>query len=433
MVVGIEREAVPPATAERAPGRFFPNARTVAESHMRNAQALPPVWLMGLTNATFGAFAGFAVVSMPQMLAAQGVPGGRIAATTAAVLSPGFWVFLLAPVLDVRWSRRAYALVFALIGAGCLGWAVAHRANLALVEGAMLVGYIAVSLVQAAVGGWVGSLIPKEDDARLGAWFTVANLGAGGTMMLLGGELMRALPPRAAGCALAGVLLLPSLIYLRLPAPAPERRPLTQSFRRLFGELWLVLRRKEVLLALLLFSLPSASFTLTNVLGGIGADFHASERAVSLLAGAGSAAAGVCGSLLLPLLARRFPLRPLYLGIGVAGALFTLGLLLLPRTPAAFAVAIAGENAFQALAFAAAFAITFAVIGPGNRLAATILSLLIAATNLPIVYMGFLDGRGYTLGGLRGALWTDAGVSLAVCAVLGGLLRARAVRSGLRV
>ncbi len=191
-----------------------------------------------------------------------------------------------------------------------------------------------------------------------------------------------------------------------------------------------MLRRREVLLALLLFSLPSASFTLTNVLGGIGADFGASEREVSLLAGVGSVAAGVCGSLLLPLLARRFPPRPLYLGIGVAGALFTL-VLLLPRTPAAFAVAITGENAFQALAFAAAFAISFAVIGPGNPLTVPIFSLLVAATNLPIVYMGFMDGRGYTLGGVRGALCTDAGVSLAVYLLPAGLLRARAVRSGL--
>lgn len=390
---------------------------------MDRGRRLPPVWLMGLTNMTFGAYAGFAVVPMPQMLAAQGVPGGRIAAIVAVVLSPGFWIFLPSPVLDVRWSRRTYALVFTGIAAGCLGWAVADRRNLQAVEIAMFAGYVAVSLVQAAVGGWVGSLVPRSEDARLGAWFTVANLGSGGLMMLVGGEVVRALPPAAAGCTLAGALLLPSLVYLRLPAPAPERLPLGESFRRLFAELRLVLRQRSVLLALLLFGLPSASFTLTNVLGGIGADFHASERAVSLLAGAGSAAAGVGGSLLLPSLARRFPLRPLYLGVGVAGALFTLSLSLLPRTPAAFAVAITGENAFQALAFAAGNAINFAVIGPGNPLAATIFSLLVAATNLPIIYMGFVDGRAYTRGGFRGSLLTDAGVSIAVCLLLGVVLR----------
>ena len=402
---------------------------------MSSPPKLPPIWLMGLTNATFGAYAGFAVVPMPQMLAAQGVPGGRIAAIVAAVLSPGFWIFLLAPVLDVRWSRRSYALTFACLAAVCLGTAVGTRANLASVEVFMFTGYIAVSLVQAAVGGWVGALVPKSEDARLGAWFSVANLGSGGLMMLGGGALGRALPPPAAGVVLAGVLMLPSWIYLRLPAPAPARTPLAASFRKLFAELWIVLRQREVLLALLLFSLPSASFTLTNVLGGIGADFHASERAVSLLAGAGSAAAGVCGSLLLPVLAKRVPLRPLYLGIGIAGAFFTLSLLLLPRTPFTFAVAITGENAFQALAFAAAFAISFAVIGPGNPLAATIFSLLVAATNLPIIYMGFVDGHAYTAGSLRGSLLADAGISIMVClflAVLLGLLRRPQLRRSRR-
>ncbi len=400
----------------------YRSRRTMAKSRMGQSRALPPVWLMGLTNATFGAFAGFAVVPLPQMLAAQGIPGGRIAAIVAAVLSPGFWIFLLAPVLDVRWSRRGYALVFAAVAAGCLGGAVAGRANLSMVEALMFAGYVAVSLVQVAVGGWVGALAPKSEDARLGAWFSIANLGSGGLMMLVGGALVRALPPRVAGFVLACLLMLPSLVYLRLPAPAPARAPLGESFRKLFAELRIVLRQREVLLALLLFSLPSASFTLTNVLGGIGADFHASERAVSLLAGAGSAAAGVCGSLLLPVLARKVPLRPLYLGIGIAGALFTLSLLILPRTPLAFAVAITGENAFQALAFAAAFAISFAAIGPGNPLAATIFALLVAATNLPIIYMGFVDGRAYTAGGLRGSLLADAGISIAVCLLLAVLL-----------
>ena len=66
----------------------------------------------------------------------------------------------------------------------------------------------------------------------------------------------------------------------------------------------------------------------------------------------------------------------------------------LPRQPFAFAVAITGENLFQALAFATANAITFEVIGPDNPFAATLFTVLLAASNLPITYMQFLDGRG---------------------------------------
>ena len=144
---------------------------------------------------------------------------------------------------------------------------------------------------------------------------------------------------------------------------------------------------------------------------------------VSLFAGVGSAIAGVVGSLLVAPLAKRYPLRPLYLGIGIVGALFTLVLLLLPRQPWTFALAITGENLFQALAFAAANGITFETIGPANPLASTTFTVLIAASNLSITYMSFLDGWGYTRGGIRGGFATDAAVSLAICALLLLLLR----------
>ena len=72
---------------------------------------------MGLSNAPFGLVSGFIVLPLPQMLAAQGVPELKIAAISAACFSPGFWVFLLGPLLDVRFSRRWYATFFALLSA----------------------------------------------------------------------------------------------------------------------------------------------------------------------------------------------------------------------------------------------------------------------------------------------------------------------------
>jgi PAT family beta-lactamase induction signal transducer AmpG len=351
------------------------------------------------------------------------VPGGRIAAVTAAVISPGFWVFAVSPMLDVRFSRRAYALITALITALAVGFTVMHHNNLAQVEAVMMAGYTAASLYQGAVGGWMGSLIDKDQDGQLGVWFAVANLGTGGLMMLAAGELMHALQPGTAALVLGIALLLPTLIFLRLPAPAPDRRLARESFGRFWADVFSLGRRKEVQIALVLFLLPSASFALTNVLGGIGKDFHASERMVSLFAGVGSATAGVVGSLMVAPLAKRFRLRPLYLGIGIVGALFTLVLLLLPRQPWTFALAITGENLFQALAFAAANGITFETIGPANPLASTTFTVLIAASNFSITYMSFLDGWGYTRAGIRGSFATDAAVSLAICALLLWLLR----------
>jgi hypothetical protein len=72
-----------------------------------------PVWLMGLTNSVFGMYGGIIAISVPQLLSARHVPESRIAAMSAVMVSPGFWTFLVSPVLDVRFSRRTYSLLTA--------------------------------------------------------------------------------------------------------------------------------------------------------------------------------------------------------------------------------------------------------------------------------------------------------------------------------
>ena len=91
---------------------------------------------------------------------------------------------------------------------------------------------------------------------------------------------------------------------------------------------------------------------------------------------------------------------------------------------------------FQALAFAAGNAITFEVMGPENPLAATLFSLMVAMVNLPITYMGFVDGWAYTGWGWQGSVVMDAGVSLLVCGLLAVVLmrmRRRGLMGAVRV
>jgi PAT family beta-lactamase induction signal transducer AmpG len=388
--------------------------------------------MMGLTNAPFGLAGGFCAVVIPEMLAAHGIPAGEIATIAALVLSPGFWAFLVAPMLDVGLSRRTYALILGCITAIAIMLTVTFSTHPHLVEAFMIPGFLAVNLYQGAVGGWMGSLISKHDDSALGIWFSASNLGAGGLMMVLAGELLHKFTAPVAGAVLGSVILLPMALFAAIPSPAPDPCLAGESFGRFWAEVASLVRQRDVVFALLLFLLPAASFALTNVLGGTGNDFSASERMVSLMAGVGSTIAGLIGSFLLFPLARMIPLRPLYLAIGAVGALFTLSLILLPHTPWAFAIAITGENLFQALAFSASNAINFEVIGPKNPLAATLFTLLISATNLPIVYMQYIDGRGYNRGGLRGAFLTDACISVAICAMLAWLLtRWRAIKNSI--
>jgi PAT family beta-lactamase induction signal transducer AmpG len=404
-----------------------------------------PVWLMGLSNATFGLVAGFIVVPLPQMLAAQGVNEARISAISAACLSPGFWVFLLGPVLDFRFSRRWYASVFAAIAGIGVMVAVLLRAHLLALEIALMLAYTSAVLSSNALGGWLACVLPQaaaedRDDqnherARLSAWTQVGNFIGNGLMAGLVGEALRTLPLAVAAFLLGALVVLPAAVFPWIPIPitgepdlpiAVASKPLTDSFNQLLREVITLLRRREVLLTLLLFIAPTGAFALTNQLSGIGADFHASEAFVSRMGGIVLTLAGAASCLLLPVFARWVKPLPLYLLIGTAGSLFTLAMLLLPHNPATFAIAFLAENVVQALSFTAAVAICFATIGSNNPLAATQFSLLTSATVLPILYMGVIDGRVYAsvagAGRIPAMYAVDGGLSLAACALMAVIL-----------
>ncbi len=395
------------------------------QAHRRFA----PVWLMGLSNATFGLVGGFIVLPLPQMLAAEGVSEARIAAVSAACLSPGFWVFLLGPLLDVRFSRRWYASIFAVLSGMGLMLAVLMRGRLMVLEIALMMAYAGAVASSNALGGWLATVVRLEDEAKLSAWTQVAVFVGNGMMAGLAAEGLRALPLRVIAPLLGALAVLPAAVFPWIPMPedrlqGSEEEPLLRErFSDLFRDLGVLLKRREILLTLALFALPTGSFALTNLLGGVAKEFHAPDAFVSRMGGGLLSLAGAASCLLLPLLARYVRALPLYLLIGTTGSLFTLALLLLPRSPATFAVAFLAENMVQALSFTAAVAICFRIIGRNNPLAGTIFSLLTSVTVAPIVYMGVLDGRVFTNHGVTGMYLFDGGMSLLACGVLAVVMR----------
>ena len=380
---------------------------------------------MGLSNATYGLVGGFIVLPLPQLLAHQGVPEWKIAAVSAACLFPGFWVFLLGPLLDVRFSRRWYATAFAVLAGVGLTAALLERGRLPVLEALLMMSYASGVLSSNALGGWLATIVRAEDEARLSAWTQVGTFVGNGTMVVLAGEMLRALPLGVAAPLLGAVVVVPVMVFPWMPADVGDRLSVRvrERFGDLFRDVGRLLRRREVLLTLLLFVAPTGSFALTNLLGGEVREFHATEAFVSRMGGVVLSVAGAASCLLLPVLARWVRALPLYLLIGTVGSVFTLLLLLLPRSPAMFAVAFLGENMVQALSFTAAVAICFHTIGRENPLAATQFSLLTSATVLPIVYMGVLDGRVSALHGVSGMFAVDGALSLLACGVMAVVMR----------
>jgi MFS transporter, PAT family, beta-lactamase induction signal transducer AmpG len=380
---------------------------------------MPPVWLMGAGYLPLAVFGSVMLITTPQLLAAIHTPEPQIASVTAIALTPGFLSIPLSPILDWRLSRRTYAIGLAVIGALCAFAALMSLHHIVWLTALLFAGNMAISLCCNAVGGWFGNLTRTEDKAALGAWFTVANIGGGGLAVAGSIFLVRHLP-HGIGEAVVGLLVLIALpLFILTPCPPADRRLASEGFRDFARDVLALLRKPEVWWILTLFMLPSASFALTNTLGGFGRDFAISEQMVGLIGGAGVAVAGVFGSLTVPMLARRIRPVNLYLWIGGGGALFTLALTLAQHSPLTFGVAMLGENVFQAAAFSAANLIALRAVGHDNPLAATQFGLLIGASIVPLSYMQMIDGNAYALGGVNGSFLADALLSGLVCLLLG--------------
>ena len=389
---------------------------------MRTRDLGIPIWLMGMCNLSYGFYNGIISFALPQMLAARHVPLQQIAIVSAATGGGMITLFLLGPILDVWFSRRSYATVLAAISALCLTTSVIFQRRVVVLETIMILGFACSTLSQNALGGWLASIVPKKDESNLSAWAQAATVGAGGISTIVAWEMLRGFPIWIGALSLGILIQLPTLIFLWMPSPRVNRRLARESFGQFFKEIFAVLRRREVLIALALFLTPTSSFAITNLLPAMGDDFHAAPRLVSLFGGAALSLAGVAGSLLFAPFGRRFPLRPVYLGIGVAGAIFTTSVLLLPRTPLAFCIATVGENIFQALSLTGSLAITYETIGRDNPFAATQYSLLYCVVEVPIMYMTLADGRAYGWHRVSGAFGADAFISIVACGCMGLLL-----------
>lgn len=381
-----------------------------------------PVWLMGLTASVLGMFFGILVVAIPEALRARHVPEASVAAITAVAMSPAFWSFLVSPVLDVRFSRRWYSVVTALSAALMTTLALLNLNHLGLLEFCLLAANFFVTLYMGALGGWLSTIVMDQARNKLSAWMNIGNAAFGGLTVAVAVEALDHLPPTLAALLLGAGLLLPCAVFPWMPAPIADRRLARESFNRFFREVVSLVKQRELLVVLLLFVAPTATFALNNMVGGLGPDFHASRHLVGVLGGIGVTLGGIAGSYSFRLIDRLLPLRFLYLAVGVFGALFNLGLLLLPRTPIAFATTMIAENLFMLLSMTVAIAITFDTVGRDNPLAATTFSLLFAAPNVPITYMLYLDAWGYNRNGVAGAFGADAGTSIIACVAMAAFL-----------
>ena len=370
---------------------------------------LPPPWLFGITALPYGVYGGYLSTAMPYILRNAGVPVDRIAGISALTLAPAVWYFLWAPLADFGIRRRAWLILMSALSAACLLAAVLQPLPARLdVFTALLVAGISMNmLVGASNGGLMATMIPDSQRGRAAGWYQAGNVGGGA----LGAGMTLWLAPHVSVTALAWVVasmvFLPSLAALAIDEPERAGGPARQSTGEMLRELGSMFRSPAGLAGLAIFASPMGTAAAANLLSSLAVDYHASEQTVVWITGFSGGLFCAVGSLAGGLVCDRIPRRLAYAVAAILSAFCSAGMMLAPLSQPVFAVGVSLYLAAQGFSFAAYSALALELIGPGGRSASTRYTLYNAAVNIPLVYMTWIDGRGYKLGGARGLMGAD--------------------------
>jgi hypothetical protein len=106
-----------------------------------------------MSALTFGLVAGFVITALPFLLSKAGISVYRIAIVSAVAMSPTFWAFLVALIVDVGFTRRIYAFAMATASALSLGAALwlFSSSRLWLFTALVLIAELAAMLQNSAV------------------------------------------------------------------------------------------------------------------------------------------------------------------------------------------------------------------------------------------------------------------------------------------
>jgi len=380
----------------------------------------PAPWAFGVLILPVAIYVGFTSTPLPFLLSKAGVSVYQIGTIGSLLQIPNILVFLWAPLVDVRLRRKIWLVISALVTAACMWVAlpIVGTADLYLLTGLLLLGGVTVSLVLASSGGIMVTTLSAEKQSKAASWNQAGYLGGGALGGALVLWLVTRIPILITGFVLGVILFLPALVALTLTEKKPEvsswfKGRLSAIVREVGGLFKSSLRKWSALLLMA----PACTGAAQLLLPAIARDYGVGASGVIWINGIGGGLALAAGSLGGALIPADWDNRLVYVFAGLTNASAAI-VLILVHGATGYLVGTILYLITQGFCWARFTALIVEIVGPDTKDASTLYSALSAAGSIPLAYMTWLDGFGYSKLGTQGLLWTDAVGNLIVFGIV---------------
>ena len=376
----------------------------------------PPPWLFLILILPGGIFNGFTQTPLPFLLGKAGVTVDRIANIESLLQVPTVLYFLWAPLVDMKLRRRTWLVLASFVSAGCLAVAMplVGVRYLTVVTAVLLAGMTINVMVSSAQGGLMVSTLSRAGQAQASAWTQAGNLGGGALGAGISLWLLTRVPLPVSVLATAAMTAVPSLAALTIAEAPPARTSgLVDHIRKVGKELITVFHSRRTVWGLLLLASPVSSGAALNLLPAVASHYGVGAQGVMWVNGMAGGLVLALGSLLATLVPGEWDRRLTYAGAGLLNGLAALTLMAGDRASVYFTGTVL-YLITTGFGYARFTALVMDVLGHGEHGMSTRYSLFLAAGNLPIAYVLWLDGQGFRRFGTNGLFGVDAAGNLLV-------------------
>jgi len=348
----------------------------------------------------FGISSGFVTVTLGYLFSKAGISVETIAGLAAATILPGVLKFLWAPLVDAFMTLKKWYILSCIVTAAgllCMGILPIKESSIVALIIIIYVTNIASSFLGTATSGLAAHDIPEEMKGRLSGYYNAGNLGGsgigGGIGLWLAENLSYNWMPAAILSGLS-VLCCFGLLFVNEYPSTLRHAKVTQTISNLVKDIWITLKARMGILAMILCFLPLGTGAASGVWAAIAGGWNAGAHTVEFVTGVISGLITAVGCLLGGWICDRNDRKMSYVVFGLMLALCAVGMAYSPHTEWMYIIWTTLYAFVTGLCYAGFSAFVFEAIGKGA--AGTKYTVFASLANAPIYVMTIIDGWAYT-------------------------------------